>query len=622
MGLLQQSCETFESFKHLAGIVEQGKTPLAPIAHTLKSADIEVTVDADGAFQTARTVDKDEPKIIIPVTMESAGRVAAPCAHPLCDYLSYIAPKDREKHDLYVEQLSEWANSEFSHPKLMAILKYVQNGSILRDLAAAGVIELNEDGGKKDDKLFVRWVVNGLGEEQSGPCWSDLSLFRSFIDYYANKLGDAERGLCMVYGSDETLASQHPKGVISSCGGNAKLISANDTVNFTFRGRFSDSRQAATVSYEASQKAHNALSWIAANQGVRVALPGDSTITTDEQDKSFSSFGGRTFLCWNPHGRAVPQPFGAFCPKKTSAGKNAPIQEYRQRLRDALYGWKTDLPLTEGVVIAAFDAATTGRLSLTYYNELRASDFLERMYRWDDSCCWYNGNYGIQSPALYHIANFAFGTPRDGRFVTDDRILRQQMQRLISCRIDGVRFPLDIERRLVQRASNMAILGGEMRERFLFTACAAIQKYYFDRNETRWSMETKLDEKDRSFQFGRLLAVMERAEQYYYWRTGESGQDTSTQRETNAIRMLGVYVQRPFATFGAIDKKLRTAYLPRISPGQKGQYLKLAGEIVAALHELGDKDLNKPLSDKYLLGYYLQRDAMKSKNKTDDNEEE
>ena len=93
----------------------------------------------------------------------------------------------------------------------------------------------------------------------------------------------------MVEGKPEPAAVQHPKGIIP-VNGNAKLISANDTSGFTYRGRFSEEWQAASVGYMASQKAHNALRWLASDQGVR----------------EFS--GNRIFLCWNPQGKAIPKP--------------------------------------------------------------------------------------------------------------------------------------------------------------------------------------------------------------------------------------------------------------------------------------------------------------------------
>ena len=108
---------------------------------------------------------------------------------------------------------------------------------------------------------------------------------KAFIDYYREKRTDTSPSLCMISGELEIPAEQHPKGIVAKYG-NAKLISANDSSGFTYRGRFDDPAQAATISYTASQKAHCALRWLVANQGV--------------------TFGGRTFLCWNPQGQKVP----------------------------------------------------------------------------------------------------------------------------------------------------------------------------------------------------------------------------------------------------------------------------------------------------------------------------
>ena len=50
-------------------------------------------------------------------------------------------------------------------------------------------------------------------------------------------------------------------------GDGAKLISANDKENYTFRGRFIDKEQAFAIGAETSQKAHNALKWLIRKQG-------------------------------------------------------------------------------------------------------------------------------------------------------------------------------------------------------------------------------------------------------------------------------------------------------------------------------------------------------------------
>ncbi len=98
MGLLQKAVETYDAMAHRAGIQQDGeREPLAPISHIMARAQIEITLNQDGIFLSARAVDKDAPKIIIPATEESAGRTvkAAELPHPLCDYLRYLLPYNR-----------------------------------------------------------------------------------------------------------------------------------------------------------------------------------------------------------------------------------------------------------------------------------------------------------------------------------------------------------------------------------------------------------------------------------------------------------------------------------------------------------------------------------------------
>lgn len=71
MGLLQKAVETYDAHAALAGAAREGHNTLPPVSHTIKSSDIEITLNKNGEFITARSLDKDEPKIVIPVTEES-----------------------------------------------------------------------------------------------------------------------------------------------------------------------------------------------------------------------------------------------------------------------------------------------------------------------------------------------------------------------------------------------------------------------------------------------------------------------------------------------------------------------------------------------------------------------
>lgn len=600
MGLMNQAYDTYCAMekKYAGQYLSDLKEPLVPVSHQIVSSDIEITLDEAGSFLSASLSDKANSAIIIPVTEQSAGRTGdTSCAHPLCDQLRFFTPCYPEKYAAYLTQLHAWENSAFSHPKLHAVARYVEKGTILSDLERFGLVTLDGNGLPVKEKLIVCWRIEAPGERTPAECWQDRTLFQSFINYYESQQ-NREATFCMVSGEYSVPASQHPKKIITANGNaNAKLISANDTTGFTYRGRFFDAQQAVTIGYDASQKVHNVIHWLAANQGV--------------------SLGGRTFLCWNPQGIELP-PVNSPILRKGSSPQ-IKYSDYRKELAEAVKGWKEQIPADSKAVIAAFDASTSGRLSLTYYSELLASDFLERLHHWDSTCCWYNGPYGIQSPSLYQIVNCAFGIARTVRnqmlLETDSRVMRQQIQRLVSCRIDKQKMPLDIERAIVAKASNLQILDTGIRDNVLFTACAVIKKYHYDRNKEEWEMALVREKKDISYQYGRLLAVLEKIERDTYDR--EEG------RETNAIRMQPVFAQRPQYASRIIWEQLKKAYYPRIPPAGRTYYERLIGEIISRISEFPEAEQNRPLQDTYLLGYYLQRNELyqsKTENKTQEEE--
>ena len=558
-------------------------------------AQIEITVNEKGEFISASLLGKNAEKIIIPVTEDSAGRTSAPCPHPLDEQLGYLVPYNHKKRELYLQQLNEWIDSEYANVKLQPISQYVSNGTILDDLEKSGVISREKNGHVKDEKLLVRWIVIGVGDS-SGPCWTDKSLFDNYNKFYQSKKASDKKGICMIAGDETIPAKQHPKGIISM-NGNAKLISANDKVGFTFRGRFEQDWQAASIGYVSSQKAHNALRWVAANQGVII--------------------GGRTFLCWNPEGIKVPSPLK---PLVLFQKDDVVVDiNYCKELYKTLNGWKEVLSKNSGsvTVIAAFDAATTGRLSITYYNELLSSDFLERLYNWDEHCQWYFSYRNIQqAPSLKQIVECAYGIEREEKGITklvvDDRIMKQHVQRLLSCRIDCAKFPKDIKQQLVQRASTPQAFDDKRNYRkVLSTACAVIKKVYFDYRREDIEMALEPEKRDRSYQFGRLLAIMEKIETDTYSAADDK-------RESNAMRLQSVFCREPMTYAALLEKQMDKAYLPKLSSKTRGFYKKLLGQIFEMISQEKESEWNKPLQDTYLIGYYLQRnDLYTKKNKED-----
>lgn len=276
-------------------------------------------------------------------------------------------------------------------------------------------------------------------------------------------------------------------------------------------------------------------------------------------------------------------------------------------------GWQDKLPAEDDIVIASFDAATTGRLSITYYNELKGSDFLNRLAFWKEHCYWSSGKFGYQSPSIWEIVKCAFGTEQNGKLSVDDRVMCEQAQRLLHSVIDQAPIPQDIVHALMHRASMpLAYDTKSNRIKILYNACAVIYAYRTVTKKEEWEMALEKDKKDRSYQFGRLLAVMEKAERDTY--------DRDEKREPNAIRMQSVFCERPMYAARIIRDSLNP-YFAKLSPGMRIYYNNLIGEIFGHLSEFDEKSLNRQLEDSYLLGYYLQRSELYTKKESNNEEE-
>lgn len=611
MSWMSQLLKTYE--KNLSS-KQSPEIQMTPVAHMNANAQIEVTLNEKGKFLRATAVDKADAVTLIPVTEASAGRSSGAASHALSDTLSYIAgdfsnycekKKEKknaeEKFEMYISRLKSWNESEYTHPKIKAIYTYLEQKKLISDLISCGLVGLTEQNffdskkisGQPYEKAIVRFVVLDSSKSPD-ETWKDETLIKTYTDYYlAEQQGN--RDICYLTGQESIISENHPKGIIAANYG-AKLVSANDNQGYTFRGRFQNAEQSYALSYEASQKIHSALTWLARTQGAYVGT----------QDK-------RMFICWNPNGKKTPHIFnelGLVSDQEygsIDSGKN-----YRKKLIKTFQGYKDQFDESDEIIILGLDAATTGRLSVTYYYELPASDFMERIMEWGETCRWFylqfneqkKPYYAIETPFFRRIVECAFGRELNKDIQVNDKLLKEQIQRLVKCMLEKQPVPFDLVQALTNRASTPLAYSNYNRERVLSTACAIISKYYYDRNyrgeEKGVYDDMKLDVKnsDRSYLFGRLLAVFEKAERSTYER--------DEKREPNAIRLQSAYVNHPMQTWKILEDLLKP-YFQKLNPGSREFYKNLIGEILGMLQPEDEKILNQELKETYLLGYYLQR---------------
>ncbi|MCD7728270.1 MAG: type I-C CRISPR-associated protein Cas8c/Csd1 [Ruminococcus sp.] len=626
MSWISMLCKTYDNNASKAGRAEVGEKPLSRIAHMLANAQVEITIDENGNFQRATEVDKEDRQTLIPITEKSGGRSSGIAAHALSDMLSYVAgdfkdyvsaPKEAEKAEKkfndYEQGLSEWCESDYAHPKACAVLKYTQKHQTISDLVKSGLVKLDEDGkfakakiqGTAYDKCMVRYrVITSKADDVSSATWEDETLANAFAQYYLSEQ-PGKKDICFVSGKNSVVCVCHPKGILSSSY-NSKLISANDDKAFTYLGRFEladgTPNQACTVSYEASQKAHNALSWLVANQGV--------------------SYGGRTYICWNPVGKKYPNPiadFGAEIEGDTAV-------HFKEELRRAFSGEENQLEDNDDIVIMALDAATQGRLSIALYNELKADEFLENYRTWCETVKWRipdftpEGKYKetVRTLRTRRIIEYAFGAEQGSIITLNDKILKDQSQRIVNCMISKQRFPQDIAHALAVKASNPDAYSKTINaNRVLAYACGAIAKYYnerYSKEGVEYSMELDNKNSNRSYLFGRLLAIGEKVENLAMFLSG-----SSEDRSTNAERLRSAFVNHPFRTWSAIDDAL-VPYFGKLSSGTRNYYKELICELLGRISEVCTIDgklneglLNKRLEDVYLIGYSNQFNELNKK---------
>ena len=639
MNWIEALYQTYNHCLDSVGIQVEGSDELLlPLSHTTQNAHIEVTLDQNANFVSARVLQKSEQKTLIPCTESSGGRSGKkPTTHPLCDKLQYLAgdfldyggvvtsgfsKKPEEPHQTYLELLSKW-QEEFTHPKIQLVLQYVKKNQLVRDLAQHGIIPIqtNEQGhsvfltewknkeasppeiftalpaNNTPQDSFIRWTVNIPGEPDPY-IYKDKTAWKNWNEYY--KSTQKSSGLCYVTGKTTTLAIQHP-AKLRHAADKAKLISANDSSGFTFRGRFTDKDglQSCGVSFDVTQKAHNALRWLVARQGKR--------------------FGDQAIVAWALSGKNIPDTLVStaelfdeeeFLNSDLNLVNN-PLsmpttgQGIALALKDKLAGYHAELEDTSSIVVLSLDSATPGRMAISYYRELTSSEFLERVEAWHTQTAWVQ-NFGkdrkfIGAPSPLDIARCAHGSR------LDDSLKSATYRRMLPCIIENRPIPEDLIASCINRAIARQNLEHWEWKKALGIACALYRKQQIQTNKHHHTMSLERERTTRSYLYGRLLAVADALEQTTLRSAGEN-------RDTNAARLMQRFASHPYSTWQNIYLAL-DSYRRRLkssAPGLLHLYEKEIDEIKDLFEAEKFCDDSK-LSGEFLLAFHCQRSALFTK---------
>ena len=618
--------ETYDRVSYIAGIPDENRNALLPPNHMTAKTDLCVTLDGDGIFRRAEA---SPLTIVIPCTENSASRTNSPAPHPLHDQLAYLALDDR-KHDLYLAQLATWSPL---HAKVAAVHKYIKGGTLLDDLQGAhiqiNIEEYDERGEKKDEeglkkerdrvnRLFVRFSVEIPGDLKQN-LWEDADIAKEWQRHCSVSQSN-NATLCYATGTIAFPAIKHPKGINPTTNG-AKLISCNDETNYTYKGRFNKAEQANAISADASHKAHAMLKYLIATQGYKC----------DTQ----------AIIAWNiEDGASLPNPFASSDEygiyddedvKKTENDKLIQARgqlgtDFAKKLRAALYGMGNIRDLDNSAcraAIIAVDAATTGRMGITFYQDLTQNEYVDRLINWHETCSWWfrkDRREFIAAPSSDRIIAVVYGEQQGEGY---NKIKKQALERLLHHIVCGEPLNHSWISAAVARVSNPFSYtrqdGGWDKGKWenAFNVACAISRKYYGQKGRRIDLELEKTCTDRSYLFGRLLAIADRIENHArYLQTGKGDTD---KRPTNAVRYMTAFASKPLRTWRLIFNQLNP-YIQRLNGAE--WYQGQIDEIMSLFNPEAYND--KPLDGKYLLGYSLQRRALytTSEGSRNENDEE
>lgn len=610
MSWIQKLCDVYDNVIETTGA--EGDGALLPVGFLLKPIKYNIILSPQGEFVTAQVIPDEEQLCPIPSTPAAEGRTGENgTPFPLADQLKYLLCEDgveNPRFENYLQQLANWCAEPDAPACLRVLHGYLAQRTLYADLFGVPGLKLKyhkdenaHDAKGADAKAIACFSIQSASEENR--LWMRADVRESWTRRLAASGG--QRALCYATGTWLPVMQSHPK-----LSGNAKLISAKDVgFPFQYRGRFTEERSAATVSVYASAKAHNALRWLLSHQG-------------------FSRY-GMSVVCWNTAAPVLDT--NALFPDEADPDKGKPLPDtfegYAKALRDAvlsnftrLHNYADPNALTEEalqrmeqVVILGMEAATDGRMSIIYYQEVPGNVYQARMDAWDRACRWEmpGTQREVRPPKWGEICEAIMGhdavqTARKD-FKCDKavtKLMRENQLLLIGCTTGGRALPRSFPEQAFRRAVQplrFTDSSGRWNPfawmQCVATACALVRKHRIDRAlpETSHVLDPACCARD--YLYGRLFAVAHAL---------ECAARDDRNAQTCAVRCMARFVQRPGETWQQLHLQL-LPYLKHL--GKSGHiardYQRLLGQIEQQFRE-DDRLSARPLSALFLAGFSAQ----------------
>jgi len=379
--------------------------------------------------------------------------------------------------------------------------------------------------------------------------------------------------------------------------GNAKIISVSNKGE-AYKGRFKEREDVFSVGYETSEKIHlmikyllenkNSSTWLESSQylinwfsddlanesQLDIVKPEFNELFEDSEDERDSL----VFIKPNKENKKIGSSF---------------IKGQKLFSNDAMYN------------IAILNKTSNGRIALKYFRQVQVSQLLKNLETWQENYSWEaktkSGNYKLRTPTFNEIINAAYGIDRERYLELDnDSFKSDQYQQLVTALIDGRLIPNTIVKKLednIKQRQKYSKHWYQVQQ----VSLAVLQKQY----GREFTPMLDHQETDRSYLFGRLLAIYELFETQGYALDG-----SSQERITNAERYWNAYTGQPAKMMNHLENKIKP-YEEVLKLNRPGIWHKLERErkeIIQLLTPLyAKKEFTQPLDYKFIFGYYAEK---------------
>ncbi|HFI0976888.1 TPA: type I-C CRISPR-associated protein Cas8c/Csd1 [Streptococcus suis] len=610
---------------------QKSSNPLLPIYHTSRRSNgkdtIAILLDNEGNFMKADFM-ADGESIIFPVTSDSVARSGKnPAPHPLVDKLTYyLSEIDQGQYDTYHRQLNEWI-TQCQEPEVKTFLSHIQCFLLQDDFIdqivhslfgrvtsreGLKVTYLNSDDSKKDVDLstaFLEFKIDQFIGYQTFSVTNYVDLHKAYISYVeSNQQADI---ICNISGKQEVLAAKH-RGLI----GNAKLISVSNNIE-TYKGRFKEREDVFTVGNQTSEKIHLMAKFLLENEHTHAWLgSGQHLINWFSDDLT-----NETQLDITTPKVEDIEDNGMFDFGQTSSddGSKFQVTEANKKIRSAFIHGKKEFGDGATYYIAIVNKTNDGRVALKYFRQLVVSQLLDNLNKWQDKYSWpfkkKNGEYAECPPSYIDIILAAYGVDR-GRFLEldNDKFKSDQFQKLATSMIDVKDVPETILGKLRDNIKQRQRYGNTW-NKVLFVSLALLHK----NNKEEFTPMLDHENKNRSYLFGRLLAIFELLELQRYQLDG-----SKNDRITNAERYWTAYTSQPAKLMMNLTNKIKP-YEEAVKLNSPGIFKKLdkeREEIMDLLSPLmQDRGINDPLDYRFIFGYFAEKKFFYTKQEKIESEE-